>query len=532
MSPDGNSVAIVVPSSSHRRLIQVYDVSSSSTCTLSLTLTHTTEEPLNELIFGSGSDKIMARFGTTSIIEWDINRGVVSHKLTVGDDQRFLGLASSSLSSSADNDDDDSKYYVLSQHSQKLYVYEHSSSTNKVVRKIKSGRWEEDDENTPGRVSLAVSDSHVVVQTGSSCRIMDLTNGKKVGKLKNMASPSSIRLGKDRIAVLTASGVRWYGVEGGKPQPTHQSIPHDGGSTLQIRNDDDGWVLIDDTVYDENEGEKITTISGSHPTALCLTASNTVLALVYQKKNNECLVHSIDLKDDDIPSSINLDETMKKEPTATESSSSSAATTTSKRKTPLMMGPGQAGGEAVVPPAKKSKQDDVDMEDADDDGEDEKGLSIGERLKQLSRALDEDDEEEEEEEEEEVIAKASTSFKPKKATTESLKELLTQALQSGDDALLELAFGVRDKKTITNTLKEIEPSLVEVLLNKLTSRLASTPMRADQLAVWLSCSLKKARRPLLGHQLTALRNLLYERIESFPDLLKLEGRLSVMCDVE
>jgi len=136
LSPDGNSVAIVVPSSSHRRLIQVYDVSSSSTCTLSLTLTHTTEEPLNELIFGSGSDKIMARFGTTSIIEWDINRGVVSHKLTVGDDQRFLGLASSSLSSSADNDDDDSKYYVLSQHSQKLYVYEHSSSTNKVVRKI------------------------------------------------------------------------------------------------------------------------------------------------------------------------------------------------------------------------------------------------------------------------------------------------------------------------------------------------------------------------------------------------------------
>jgi hypothetical protein len=51
--------------------------------------------------------------------------------------------------------------------------------------------------------------------------------------------------------------------------------------------------------------------------------------------------------------------------------------------------------------------------------------------------------------------------------------LLLQALQSGDDSLLEFALGARDAKIISMTLKQIKPTF------KLMTRLVSDPLRAD-----------------------------------------------------
>jgi hypothetical protein len=243
-----------------------------------------------------------------------------------------------------------------------------------------------------------------------------------------------------------------------------------------------------------------------------------LLTFLYQKTGG-CLSQWHEL-DNDLPAQLKLEEKAAEVKEANTKRKGASAE-------PSILGPGQAGSESlsVAPPTKKTKATIEDMDDADDDDDEvgtAKDLSIAERLKQLSNAFDDDDEKDEEQEE------TATSFVPRMATTESLKEFLSQALQSDDDSLLELALGVRDPKVIAQTLKEIDASLIVVLLGKLTARLAANPLRAQSLALWLSHCMRTGRFQV--HHLTSLRNLLHERIESFPDLLRLEGRLSMMCE--
>jgi len=176
-------------------------------------------------------------------------------------------------------------------------------------------------------------------------------------------------------------------------------------------------------------------------------------------------------------------------------------------------------------------EEDVESDDGNDEA---KNLSIAERLQMLTDALDEGANDEENSNDDTGVLEADTAttgktkFKPLKATTESLKELLTQALQSSDDSLLELALSVHDVKIIATTINEMNEDLLVILLGKLTSRLASSPLRAEALSVWISHCLK--RGSFDSEHLAVLRNMLYERIESFSDLLRLEGRLSMMID--
>jgi hypothetical protein len=534
ISKDGSLAAIVVPSSSAsstRVLVQIHQVTASS-CGLQLTLQHTTSNQLQELVFaGKKNSTVIARFGTTEVVVWDLNRGVVVHKLLADDDQSFLGLATDMGEAEAEA----SSYYLLTRHDQKLYVHEYSTASknnnnHKLVRKIKSGRWEGEDESTAASLSLCVSATHVVVQTAAGMiRVMDAASGKKVGKIKSSSSKggsssSTTNMVLEGTALLlqTAGAVVLYNVD--TCQAIHR-VPHEVSSTVlqvQVSSSSSYTLLVDNTVYsvDGSSHETLTQLTTSrHPAALFLTKNNKVLALIHQKTAG-CRAQWVDLGDDDLALKVNLEDEV---PTST--------TTETKEKTKrkstdaIMLGPGQAGME-TAPPAKKSKATTTEDSEKDDEEEaDPKDLSIAERLQQLTNALDDD-----EDDDDETAATTNDSFKAKQATTESLKELLSQALQSGDDSLLELALGVRDVKIISTTLKEIEPTLVVVLLSKLTTRLASNPLRAEALAMWLSHCLKVGR--FQPHHLAALRNLLYERIESFSDLLRLEGRLSMMCDVE
>jgi hypothetical protein len=117
---------------------------------------------------------------------------------------------------------------------------------------------------------------------------------------------------------------------------------------------------------------------------------------------------------------------------------------------------------------------------------------------------------------------------PKKATTESLVKLQHQALSSGDDPMLGLALGVRDKTVMETSLKELEPDKVSLLLTKLTMRLANKPTRAVDFVPWIACVLTTGMIRN-ANQLRPLRNLLQEQVESFPHLLQLEGRLSMLA---
>jgi hypothetical protein len=335
--------------------------------------------------------------------------------------------------------------------------------------------------------------------------------------------------------------------------------------------------------------KKLSQVTCENPTALFLRSNHKVLAVMYQRSLSECNVEWIDLNDDTnrgLPHVFKLGEVPKN---GLETGKEAISRREKRRPVETkVLGPGQAGIEALPALKKMKKADDedddvdkqeerskkselergdhddggddddddgtVDVADGDDgansgdddigadDGDDEtKHVSIAERLQQMTDALEAEEDEDDAENDGEDMDEGSdvdgsdkrstkSKFKAKGATTESLKEVLTQALQSSDDSLLELALSVRDVKIIATSLRELDDSHLVTLLGKLTIRLASTPLRAENLSVWLSQCLKYGSYQ--PEHLAVLRNLLYERIESFSDLLRLEGRLSMMITTE
>ena len=216
----------------------------------------------------------------------------------------------------------------------------------------------------------------------------------------------------------------------------------------------------------------------------------------------------------------------------------------------VVLGPGQSGGEArrvietpldhtASPKRMKLSSDTGD----DDDDDNTHEPTIAERLRLLQQALDAEDDDDDEEdddgddpmddriedEDEDVSTKHSTDskFVVKHATTESLTQLLIQALQSSDGTMLEQAFQVRDKYILRTTCQALSSDQVLVLLDALIQRLASKPSRTEQLVAWVSAILQSNQITNAQH-LQPLQNLLAERLEVFPLLLQLEGRLENM----
>mmetsp|Transcript_1417 Transcript_1417/g.2594 ORF Transcript_1417/g.2594 Transcript_1417/m.2594 type:complete len:608 (+) Transcript_1417:108-1931(+) len=592
-SPDGTVVAIVAPTvtSSTRHLIQIYQVSDTSS-SLQLTLTHSSELPLTQLVF-VGTSTVLGLFGGQEVVVWDLNRGVLAAKISASEDQTFLSLASitgQDGQNNGDNDDTKRNYYILTRHGPKLLVQEYQSSNNKLVRKIKSGKWDggdDDGADVDGNdvqsnllASLVVTASRVVVRTkGHGIRIMDKDSGKKMGKIKIKASSSAaecpltmnICLGNPNIlmTVQEPGATFLYDLSSCSEiarLPPQKSIGSNNLSNLQIvlsqnRSGNQFTLLLDDTLFTvaadktPSHHEQVTQFLSENPAALFLRNSK-VLALIYQR-GAECKAQWVNFhlseKEDgrSLPEVYKLDQESEEKASTTQDASASRKKRKSTETT--VLGPGQAGIEADTTVKKikmvdeeagdddeemrdedKGEQDEVDGADDDEDEDEANNMTIGERLQMLRQDLDNDtdvdegNEDDDEGVEFERADKTMFTFKPRKATTESLKELLTQALQSSDDHLLEQALMVRDTKIIGTTLKEMDRELLVVLLGKLTSRLASTPLRAESLSVWISHCLK--RGSFNSNHLAVLRNLLYERIESFSDLLRLEGRLSMMVD--
>eukprot|EP00536_Pseudo-nitzschia_multiseries_P004395 jgi/Psemu1/187980/e_gw1.73.48.1 len=540
-SPDGSLAAIKAPSatSSSRHLIRIYKVADSST-TLQSTLTHVSSLPLVQLVF-AGTTSVLGLFGRQDVVVWDLDRGVVSATFSASEDQAFLSLAVPST----DKDQGEIKYYALVRYGPKLIVQEYLASSNKLVRKIKSGRTNasEDGDGDDGETetknegSLIVTSSHVIVRAkGCGIRVMDKDSGRKTGKIKisesSYAEASSLEmspcLGKQNVmATLDNTGdAILYDLNSCKQVAR---LPADSPTTqragLQLvaqEGKDDSFTLFRcDSLYSIVTGtnasspfEKITKLSTNNPMALFLKSNIKALALI-QHRTSDYKVQWINFSDDnedDLPAVFDLDQERG-------SKGNNDTVKTKKRNSSeiKVLGPGQAGSEKVASTKKL------------------RNLTIGERLQMLTDALDEDDNDEEENENDDQVVTAAiaaavgkTKFKPQKATTESLKELLTQALQSSDDNLLELALSVHDVKIIAMTIKEMNEDLLVILLGKLTSRLASSPLRAESLSIWISHCLK--RGSFDTEHLAVLRNMLYERIESFSDLLRLEGRLSMMVD--
>ena len=217
----------------------------------------------------------------------------------------------------------------------------------------------------------------------------------------------------------------------------------------------------------------------------------------------------------------------------------------------------------------------ISAEEQDEIGDD--GQTIEQRLASLNAQLYEEDEMSDGEGDDNgdnqnhaLVTDSSsgnippTRFNVKAATSGSLETLLRQALASNDDSQLEIALQVVDKKVIENSILGLAVNVVDTsnmgdidadesvnksselvlsLLSKLATRLAKKPTRAEALAYWIRTILfvlisshndgdgglrmgEMERQVAL--KLGPLRNLLSERVECLPALLKLEGRLELL----
>jgi len=220
-------------------------------------------------------------------------------------------------------------------------------------------------------------------------------------------------------------------------------------------------------------------------------------------------------------------------------------------------------------------EEDADLCDMEVD--EEQGQSIAERLALLSSAMEQSDDEEDEEYDDEAKPNKTdvhkSKFKLKSATSETLSTLLTQALSSNDTVQLNIALQVTDRRLVEGTVRALQlldaeryseqdnesgaeattAGYLSTLMAHVVRRMARRHSLVMPLGVWVRAILVAAARSStnqalhsgggnsggtdermakegreIAMKLGPLKNFLNERVESFPQLLRLEGRLGLL----
>ena len=518
LSPSASMVAVVAPMPESAATLRIL-VLQTDTGNLQTTLTRRRKEQEEILlpckILFAGESLLTALF-SDRIMVWDLVRGVVAYTLEAKKEQVFRDAAAV-----------DGNLYILvsNKESNKLQVHRFAAESGKLGRKIKAGKG--------AACGLAVTEEYVIVRHHDSLRVLSLCDGSKVAKLAGLSDVKEFSVvAADEIAATVSSGqIVLVHLPTGKRIENILSNENPSLEMWKASDDMDQDLLFSNgqTVFQiskRSSGDyKIATVSKltvqtgvEKQAVLGQKEKSAVTAVLF--KGGQFQVHQVLLQQSEGRAHIDLTWA---EP-ETEEDPSVKTADSSKRKADNLkvLGPAQAGGEARTAsegPSKKPKSSDENEGDEDDD----EGPTIADRLQKLQQAL----ENEEEDNDEEEAHVRQTAFQPKKATTESLSQLLQQALQSGDDSMLELALAVHDSTILQETCQQLPEECLPKLLNALTTRLASKPARAEHLCAWLTILLKTGRIKSISH-LQPLRNLLQERLEVFPALLKLEGRLTTM----
>jgi hypothetical protein len=131
------------------------------------------------------------------------------------------------------------------------------------------------------------------------------------------------------------------------------------------------------------------------------------------------------------------------------------------------------------------------------------------------------------------IERSSSTAAAVKPTTDSLVTLIEQALQSGDNAMLEQCLSSNDVTVIDETCRRLPASRVMSFLKKLVAKFEKSPSRGILLTRWLSSLLKFHTSylisiPDLAKQLGGLSQLLEARLSSYNRLVALNGRLDML----
>ncbi|KAF1951044.1 NUC189-domain-containing protein [Byssothecium circinans] len=132
-----------------------------------------------------------------------------------------------------------------------------------------------------------------------------------------------------------------------------------------------------------------------------------------------------------------------------------------------------------------------------------------------------------------ALATAAISQPLAAPSATSLGTVLTQALRTNDQEMLDSCLRVNDVETIYATVERLPSPLVGTLLQKLAERLHRKPGRPGMLMVWVQWSLSAhggylATQPQLVKQLATLNKVLKERASGLQPLLSLKGRLDML----
>ena len=539
----------------------------------------------------SSSNSAATNSSTGQVFIWDLSRGgVVANSLADESSRKqYLDAASTAThlyllvavsgstsgssrkSSGVGGDDSDNEG---GSKANKLQVHQYDPSTGRLTRKIKCGKCGDLDselglavheEGAGGKVQLILrnsSNSHheafrvLDAETGSKLGKHKYRDGKKQAK-KEGTGGSGILIAGSIVAIPRISSVAIYNIKTSKwlkTIPAKSSNPQVQVWKTMEGEDGTSLLLVDQELYkcESNGVESISKVQSDYSLALLPRSTYQVAAVLHNSKapKNSIQIQLVDWGKEDLTQNSDALGLFQPEitiqwETLDENNATSDKDRSSKKRNAesmTLLGAGQAGGESTSVSErkgqKKPKQDldddvaeDMDV-DVDNNNNNDQNMSIADRLKKLSQVMDnkagdEDSADEEKRDATNGKRDRSNSFVPKRATTESLTQLLSQALRGGDDQLLELALAVKDKAVLQETFKGLDNYSIEILLTKLTTRLASKPQRAEDLAFWLSHVLQSGRVRRMS-QLQPLKNLLQDRIEAFPHLLRLEGRLSMI----
>lgn len=118
-------------------------------------------------------------------------------------------------------------------------------------------------------------------------------------------------------------------------------------------------------------------------------------------------------------------------------------------------------------------------------------------------------------------------------TSDSLVTLLDQALQSGDDSLLEQCIGCEDLAIIEATAQRLPTGRVVSFMKRLVSKFEKRPSRGILLTRWLAAILRSHTAfliavPDLSSQLASLSAMLEQRLSTYTKLTALGGRLDLL----
>lgn len=115
----------------------------------------------------------------------------------------------------------------------------------------------------------------------------------------------------------------------------------------------------------------------------------------------------------------------------------------------------------------------------------------------------------------------------------SLGTVLTQALRSNDQTLLEACLHTLDITIVKNTIQRLDSNLAGILLSKLAERLASRPGRYGSLITWVQWTCIAhggaiAAQPGVTAKVRTLYQVLSQRAKTLDDLLLLKGKLDML----